>query len=40
VSQSTARLVAAMGGHIEETTDRSAPTLRLTFPGALQAPSG
>ncbi len=35
--QSTALLVAAMGGNIEETTDGGAPTLRLTFPGALQA---
>jgi len=40
VPQSTARLVAAMGGHIEETTDGGAPTLRLTFPGALQALPG
>jgi len=40
VPQSTARLVAAMGGHIEETKDGDVPSLRLTFPVALQAPSG
>lgn len=37
VPQPTARLTAAMGGRIEETTDADGLTLRLTFPGALRA---
>jgi len=36
----TARLVATMGGLIEETTDAGVPALRLTFPGACRGQPG
>jgi len=40
VPRSTMRLVATMGGLIEETTNAGAPALRLTFPGAFRDQPG
>jgi len=40
VPRSTMRLVATMGGLIEETADAGAPALHLTFPGAFRDQRG